>query len=159
MQGCEDGVRVFSDTTITGSMIWNLDTTVGDPSPHADAIQTTYGGDNVIITGNYFFAPWRFSNAVFQIAGNTIPVTNWLIEDNVLSGGNYLFNGSVSSGVIARNNILEDRSTKFPADNGSNPPEVINRGLVVNMTLNHCGNVWEDFNNPETDPYPADEEC
>lgn len=166
VSNCEDAFKIQKGT-ITGSLCRDL---IPGGGNHADCVQISNGPGPVTATGNFFFAPFRQSNATFQICNDNalVPITidNVLIEGNVLSGGNVLVNGCVGTGeVVIRNNYLEGFSTR----NAQNPewPEdpnpALHHAFIVNLNATHCGNVWydntEEYPTGSSEPFPADSPC
>lgn len=92
----EDGIRIqASNVTVEESYIHDLARRVGG---HHDAIQIR-SGSNVTIRGNnlqaYVPSTGEYMNAALQIgslSGST-PISNLLVEGNLMNGGNYTVNG------------------------------------------------------------------
>ncbi len=113
---------------------------------HADGNQTR-GGSNITFrynniympypgTPNYPGAPYK-SNAAFMSSGK---ISNFVIERNWLTGGNYTIYCS-NSGVSVRNNI-------FGRENGGLSKGKEARRLRSGSCVEWSGNRWEDTGEP-----------
>lgn len=104
-----EGPRVSSNAVIVDSWIHDL---VRRPGDHHDILQTT-GGTHMVVRHNTLEAydpetkdPF---NAAFQIGAETDDLTDLLVEDNWMNGGNYTVNirdDPGISGVVFRNNTF-----------------------------------------------------
>jgi hypothetical protein len=115
---------------------------------HADGNQTR-GGSNITFRFNNIFLPApgtpRYpgppykSNSAFMLE---LEISNFVIEHNWLTGGNYtIYCGTDDGGVSVRNNI-------FGRDNGG-LSEGKERARLVSGTCDEwLGNVWEDTEDP-----------
>ena len=83
VSGCADGVKMHGGQHLEHSYIHDL--AVGDAT-HNDAIQVTSGA-NSVIHHNTLIAPVQ--NAALMMSSNFAAVDNWIITDNLFSGGNY----------------------------------------------------------------------
>ncbi|WP_158671904.1 right-handed parallel beta-helix repeat-containing protein [Bradyrhizobium guangdongense] len=104
----ENGIAPGSNTTIEGNYIHDLR---APGSAHYDGIQMDGNQSDVVIRRNTIINSWPQTSAV-MINNWAGPVSNVLIEDNLLLGGSYTiyvdgrFNKNPISGVIIRGNHL-----------------------------------------------------
>ena len=115
---------------------------------HADGNQTR-GGSNITFrhnnihmpspgTPNYPGAPYK-SNAAFFLQ---LAISNFVIENNWLTGGNYtIYCITDSGGVSVRNNI-------FGRENGGLPERKADRRILSGKCDEWSGNVWEHTGGP-----------
>ncbi|MDH4143783.1 MAG: right-handed parallel beta-helix repeat-containing protein [Acidimicrobiia bacterium] len=85
ISACRDGLKVGTDTTVEASYIHDLRMVAGS---HADAIQAV-GGNNIRIAGNRIEGPWRAQTSALILQADIAPLSNLVIENNLLSGGTY----------------------------------------------------------------------
>jgi hypothetical protein len=111
--GCQDGIKLGSNDVVENSYVHNL--ARGDGS-HNDAIQTV-GGHNDVVRHNtlmaYNAATDDPMNAAIQTGHLNNPLTNVVIDDNYMDGGNYTVNagsqstdGNRISGYVFTNNVF-----------------------------------------------------
>ncbi|MDQ4034005.1 MAG: carbohydrate-binding protein, partial [Actinomycetota bacterium] len=88
-----EGPRLGSNTAVEDSYIHHLHRC---DSCHIDALQTTGGTDITIRRNNlqaYNPTTGYLMNAAYQFGTTQGPVTDVLVEDNFMNGGNYTVNG------------------------------------------------------------------
>jgi hypothetical protein len=141
-----DGMKVGGSggpTLVEYSFIEKLGRKAGS---HADGNQTR-GGSNITFrynniympypgTPDYPGAPYK-SNAAFMLQ---LEISNFVIENNWLTGGNYTIYCPSGGGVSVRNNI-------FGRDNGGWPTKE-ERRINARCKGEWTGNTWEDTGGP-----------
>jgi len=118
-----------------------------NPTSHADGNQTR-GGSNITFrynniympapgTPNYPGEPYK-SNATFMLE---LDISNFVIEHNWLTGGNYTIYCPRKGGVSVRNNVFGRDNAGLPVGKDA-----------VRVRAGNCeqwsGNRWEDTGNP-----------
>jgi hypothetical protein len=118
------------------------------PEAHADGNQTR-GGANITFRYNNIFmpapgtpkypgAPYKSNSAFFL----QLDVSNFVIENNWLTGGNYtIYCITNRGGVSVRNNV-------FGRENGGLPEGTADRRILSGTCDVWSGNVWEDTGRP-----------
>lgn len=126
IRNINEGPRVSSNTVIEDSWIHGLVRREGD---HHDILQTT-GGVKMVVRHNNLDAydpqtrdPF---NAAFMVGAETGQLADLLVEDNLMTGGNYTVNirdDSQISGVVFRNNTFA-RNARYGPVTGQDTPGV-----------------------------------
>jgi hypothetical protein len=119
-----------------------------DPEAHADGNQTR-GGSNITFRYNNIYmpapgtpkypgSPYKSNSAFFL----QLDVSNFVIEHNWLTGGNYtIYCITNGGGVSVRNNI-------FGRENGGLPEGSADRRILSGQCDTWSGNVWEHTGRP-----------
>jgi len=99
--GGADGFKADSNVVIEDSHISNLRESAGT---HNDAVQTT-GGSNVTLRHNTIDLRGDAAE-VIQLGTEWANNSNWLVENNLIAGGGWVFNSGSDTipGMIIRNN-------------------------------------------------------
>jgi hypothetical protein len=119
IHGCGDGVRAEGDVTLEDSWIHDFwdgtkDGQVID-TPHHDGVQST-GGSNVTIRHNRIDNP-NDQTSCLLIGGEFGAPSNWLVEDNLLNGGNYsIYLDPFGTNRVIRNNVFTRNHVFGPAN-------------------------------------------
>jgi hypothetical protein len=91
VHGCGDGVRLEGDNLLEDSWIHDYWDGFFEGRqvdlPHHDGVQTT-SGSNVTVRHNRIDNPHSQNSCIF-IGGEAGAPSNWLVEDNLLNGGNW----------------------------------------------------------------------
>jgi hypothetical protein len=138
-----DGISLGSNDLIENSYVHDL--ARGDGT-HNDAIQTQ-GGSNDVVEGNtleaYRASTGDYMNSAIQTGHLVEALSNVLVEDNYLDGGNYTVNaGSTStngypiSGYVFRSNV-------FGPNSRYGPVQAIGAGTTFDSS-----NVWASNGQP-----------
>lgn len=132
MHHVADGPHPGEDVLIEDSYIHDL---YGCQICHNDTIQSA-GARNVVLRHNTLVNHASGRNAVVRIATEQGPVNQFLMENNLLSGGNYAVqvreqgNGAPEGVVIRNNRIVRDQ--RFgPFD-------------FIPDNVSRSGNIWDD---------------
>jgi hypothetical protein len=136
VHGVIDGPRVGTDTVIEDSWIHDLKRV---PGSHNDALQTQ-GGDNIVIRGNnlqaYNARTGDPMNAALQVGALMRDLTNMVVENNLMNGGNYTISAGDGSSYRISNFVI--RNNSFGRD--------FRYGIVKarSATTLWTGNAWLD---------------
>jgi hypothetical protein len=128
MHNLNEGVRVSDKAVIEDC--WIHDLIYRNEQDHQDILQTT-GGVDMIVRHNtleaFNAAANNPFNASFQLGSETAPsVTNLLVENNIMTGGNYTVNfrpDMKAVNVVFRNNIFV-RNARYGASAREDLPGV-----------------------------------
>jgi len=130
--GVGDGPRAGSNVTIQDSYIHDLHVANGS---HNDGIQST-GGSNIVIRGNNIQHPNQ-GNATLMLTPTFGPLSNVLIENNLLNGGSFTVHAGGDPNEAATTNVVF-RNNRF----GRNYIYGIKAFGVGDITWTN--NVWND---------------
>lgn len=134
VSGCEDGLRVGSQTVVEDSYIHDQRYTAG---AHNDGAQSI-GGTGIRMTGNRIEGPYQEQTSALLLHANFVPLRDVHLEGNLLSGGTYTLNikqrgdNPVPDNVAIIDNVWIRDSYKF----GTHQIEA--EGLVMS------GNLFDD---------------
>jgi hypothetical protein len=149
IHGGVDGIKLFSNSTVTSSWIHGLSYFSHDPAQdngpsHNDTIQIL-GGSNFHVTGNWLDSATK-DNSAIQVTQDIGKIHSLYISGNWADGGSCSFNFSghngagtqlAMSGITVTNNRFGHTSARY---NG-------NCAIVVDDTTTHLtqstGNVWD----------------
>ena len=133
IHGMSDGVKLDSGVTLEDSYIHDLWTTA--PLPHSDGGQSM-GANGVTIRHNRISMTTQpGQNAALWFAPDFGPLSNFLVENNWLSGGGYTYWSRSIAGHVFRNNHFTRNAYQY--------------GVVdIQGTVTRSGNVWSDTLQP-----------
>jgi hypothetical protein len=120
IHGCGDGVRAEGDNVLEDSWIhdyWDgvINGQVPDDPPHHDGVQTI-SGSNVTLRHNRIDNPHSQTSCIL-IGGERGSPSNWLVEDNLLNGGNWtIFLDPKGTNRVFRNNTFTRAHVFGPGD-------------------------------------------
>lgn len=97
--GCADGFKATSNVLIEDCYVTGLWVT---QDSHNDGVQTT-GGSNVTVRHSTFDLR-GISAEIMQLGTEWDANSDWLVENNLLAGGGWVFNGGPVSNMTIRNN-------------------------------------------------------
>lgn len=116
VHGFQDGIKVNSNQTVERSYIHDLLKVTGS---HNDGIQSV-GGTNVRIIGNRIDGPFQQSTSALILQADVLPLSDYVIEGNLLSGGTYTVyvrsktvDDPNPTGMVFRNNVWVAGSWKY----------------------------------------------
>jgi hypothetical protein len=141
VHGAADGMKADSNVTVEASWIHDLWLGNGD---HADGVQSTGGANvtfrcNVIDIVDHSQGHGGEPNSCFQVGTEWAPDSNFIIDQNWLSGGGWVIN---MGGGAPGNQITNNRFTR---DYGYGPISVVD-DAPTHVLIN--GNVWDDTGAP-----------
>jgi hypothetical protein len=139
--GVGDGFRVGDNTVVTDSFAHALVTCDGC---HNDAVQAT-GGAHIVLRHNTLENPYSQTSCI--MLGNEFgPLTDVLVQDNLLNGGGYTVYGGGSDSDVDNIRILGNRFQRAPAgfwpDGGYYGP--VAHYDPTRPGNQWSGNVWDD---------------
>jgi hypothetical protein len=155
IHGGVDGMKLFSNSTVSASWIHGLTYFAHDPGQsnghtHNDTIQIL-GGTNFHITGNWLDSGTK-DNSAIQVTQSIGPISNLFISGNWADGGGCSFNFSGHNGagkqlplngISVVNNRFGHTSARYKG----------NCAIVDDLTTNlvqATGNVWDATGTPVT---------
>ena len=153
ISGYPDGATLHSNTVVEGNYFFGNVRTADSQGrlAHVDGLQAS-GGRNVVIRNNTFDSDFRGGHemgANLMIQNEFAQIADYLIEDNLFSGGNYTlyFNDKKRghpphSNVLVRNNTFVRDSWQY----GPLYPGWSGSGMDVSFE----GNVFADGSNPSS---------
>lgn len=175
LSGYPDGAKVHNNQLIENNYFHDNQRVLGSNGKlaHTDGLQTT-GGSNNIIRNNVFATDTRTDFAMgsnMMVQNEFAQVTNWVIEGNYFSGGNFstYFNDKDTGhgphkNIIVRNNTFVKNSAQYgytyPIGYGKQicytdlDVKFINNTLDDGTVLDSCNND-PDYNPTPTDPTPS----
>jgi hypothetical protein len=155
IHGGVDGMKLFSNSTVSTSWIHGLTYFTHDPGQsdghtHNDAIQIV-GGSNMHITGNWLDSATK-DNSAIQVTQSIGPISSLFISGNWADGGGCSFNFSGHNGAgkqLPLNGISVINNRFGHSSSRYNGRCAIVDDLTTNL-VSAVGNVWDLTGNPVT---------
>ncbi|HWF41010.1 MAG TPA: hypothetical protein VN683_02890 [Acidothermaceae bacterium] len=155
LHGGVDGIKLFSNSTVSASWIHGLTYFANDPGQsdghtHNDAIQIL-GGSNMHVTGNWLDSATK-DNSAIQVTQSIGSISSLYISGNWADGGGCSFNFSGHNGagkqlplngITVVNNRFGHTSARY------NGRCAIVDDLTTKLVAS-TGNVWDTTGNPVT---------
>jgi hypothetical protein len=155
IHGGVDGIKLFSNSTVSASWIHGLTYFANDPGQsdghtHNDAIQIL-GGSNFHVTGNWLDSATK-DNSAIQVTQSIGSIGSLVISGNWADGGGCSFNFSGHNGAgkqLALNGITVVNNRFGHSSARYNGRCAIVDDLTTKL-VSSTGNVWDITGNPVT---------